>query len=104
MKGVPSALDLITDPQDRQAARLILSQLAMSRPFVAPPGLPAERLKTLRDAFNATAADPLFLAAAKKAGRDISPITGEDIDRLLKDSYALPAAVIKRAIAISTPQ
>jgi tripartite-type tricarboxylate transporter receptor subunit TctC len=103
MKGVPAALDLITDPQDRQAARLILSQLAMSRPFVAPPGLPPERLKTLRDAFSATAADPAFLAAARKARRDISPITGEAIDRLLKESYALPTAVIKRAIDISTP-
>jgi tripartite-type tricarboxylate transporter receptor subunit TctC len=103
MTGVPAALDLITDPQDHQAARLILSQLAMSRPFAAPPGLPAERLKTLRDAFNATAADPAFLAAARKAHRDISPITGEDIDRLLRESYALPAAVIKRAVDISTP-
>ena len=75
----------------------------MSRPFAAPPGLPPERLRLLRDAFNATAADPLFLAAAKKARRDISPITGEDIDRLLQESYALPAAVVRRAIEISTP-
>jgi tripartite-type tricarboxylate transporter receptor subunit TctC len=102
MTGTPFVLDLIADPQDKQVARLILGNLAMSRPFVAPPGLPSDRLKTLRDAFNATAADPAFLAAAKKAGRDISPITGEDIDRLLKDSYALPAAVIKRAIDISS--
>jgi tripartite-type tricarboxylate transporter receptor subunit TctC len=103
MKGVPSALDLIRNTNDHQAARLILSQLAMSRPFVAPPGLSAERLKTLRDAFNATAADPGFLAAAGKAHRDISPITGEDIDHLLEESYTLPAAVVQRAVDISTP-
>jgi tripartite-type tricarboxylate transporter receptor subunit TctC len=102
MRDTPFALDLITHPQDKQAARLILANLALSRPFVAPPGLPAERLNTLRDGLAATAADPAFRAAAKKAGRDISPITGTDIDRLLRESYSLPAAVIKRAVELST--
>jgi tripartite-type tricarboxylate transporter receptor subunit TctC len=102
MKGIPSALELIADPQDHRVARLILSNLAMSRPFVAPPGLPDERLRMLRDAFAATAADSAFLAAAKKAKRDISPISGAEIDRLLQASYALPAAVVKRAIDISS--
>lgn len=102
MLGTPFMLDLIADPQDKQAARLILANLAMSRPFVAPPGLPADRLATLRTAFSATAADPGFRAAARKAGRDISPIAGEAIDRLLQESYALPAAVIKRAIDIAS--
>jgi tripartite-type tricarboxylate transporter receptor subunit TctC len=101
MKDAPFVLDLIADAQEKQAARLILASLAMSRPFVAPPGLPPERLSILRQAFSATAQDAAFLAAAKKAGRDISPISGEDIDRLLKDSYSLPPAVIKRAIYIS---
>jgi tripartite-type tricarboxylate transporter receptor subunit TctC len=102
MKGTPFVLDLIVDPRDKQAARLILASLAMSRPFVAPLGLPSDRLNTLREAFQATAADPAFLAAAKKAGRDISPISGSDIEQLLKDSYALPATVIKRAIDVSS--
>ena len=58
----------------------------------------------LRDAFNATAADPLFLAAAKKAGRDISPITGEDIDRLLQGELCTAGRRgPNRAIEISTP-
>ena len=66
MKGTPFVLDLIADPQDKQVARLILGNLAMSRPFVAPPGLPADRLKVLRDAFNATATDPAFLPPPRR--------------------------------------
>jgi tripartite-type tricarboxylate transporter receptor subunit TctC len=102
LAGVPSAFDLVTDPKDRQAVRLILANLAMSRPFAAPPGLPPERLKTLRDALVATAADPLFLAAAKKAGRDINLFRGEQIETLLKESYSLPDAIVRRAAEVSS--
>jgi tripartite-type tricarboxylate transporter receptor subunit TctC len=101
--GIPSALDLATTPQDRQVTQLILANLAMSRPFVAPPGVPPERIKALRDAFDATAKDPAFLAAAQKAGRDISVYTAIEIDALLKESYAVPEAVIQRAADISAP-
>jgi hypothetical protein len=102
LAGVPTAFDLVTDPKDRQAVRLILANLAMSRPFAAPPALPADRLKALRDALAATARDPLFLAAAKKAGREISLFRGEQIEALLKESYALPEAVVRRATEVST--
>src|SRR5262245_46546217 len=80
--GIPSALDLITNVKDRQVMQLILANLGMSRPFVAPPSVPAERLKVLRDAFEATAKDPAFLAAAAKAGREISVFTAREIDAL----------------------
>jgi len=99
--GVPSALDIVTDPQDRQVVRLILANLELSRPFVAPPGLSPERAKALRDAFLATAADPAFLAMAKRAGRDISVFKAAEIDALLKESYALPGEIIRRAGEIS---
>ncbi len=99
--GVPSVLDLVTDPQDRQVVQLILANLALSRPFVAPPGLPPDRAAALRKAFLATAADPIFLAAAQRAQRDISVFTADEIDALLKESYALPAAIVRRAAEIS---
>jgi len=99
--GVPSAFDLITEPRDRQVVRLILANLALSRPFVAPPGLPPERTTALRKAFLATAADPAFLAAAARAKRDISVYTADEIEALLRESYALPADIVRRAGEIS---
>jgi tripartite-type tricarboxylate transporter receptor subunit TctC len=101
---IPSAVDLVTEAKNRQVVRLILANLAMSRPFVAPPGVPAERLKALRDAFEATAKDPAFLAAAEKAHRVISVYKADEIDTLLKESYALPGAIIQRAAEISSPR
>ena len=102
LAGVPSVFDLVKDPKERQVVRLILANLAMSRPFAAPPALPLDRLKALRDAFLATAADPLFLAAAKKAGRDINLFRGEQIETLLKESYSLPDAIVRRATEVSS--
>jgi tripartite-type tricarboxylate transporter receptor subunit TctC len=99
--GIPSALDLVTDPRDRQAVALILANLEMSRPFVAPPDAPADRIKTLRDAFDSTAKDPAFLATAAKAGREISVIGAREIDALLAESYALPKDIIQRAAEVS---
>ena len=102
--GIPSALDIVTDSHDRAVVALILANLAMSRPFVAPPGLPPERAKALRDAFLATSRDPVFLAAARKAAREISVYTASEIDALLKDSYALPDSVVQRATEVSAPR
>jgi tripartite-type tricarboxylate transporter receptor subunit TctC len=102
--GIPSALDLATNLQDRQVTRLILANLAMSRPFVAPPGVLPERMQALRDAFEATTKDPAFLAAAQKAGREISAYTADQIDVLLKESFALPEAIMQRAAEISAPR
>jgi tripartite-type tricarboxylate transporter receptor subunit TctC len=99
--GVPSALDLVTEAKDRQVVQLILANLALSRPFVAPPGLPPERAAALRQALLATAADPAFLAAAKRAKREISVYTADEIDALLKESYALPPDIVRRAGEIS---
>src|SRR5262249_26969602 len=99
--GIPSALDLVTDPKERQVVGLILANLEMSRPFVAPPGLPADRLQALRDAFDATIKDPAFLAASAKAGREISVIGAKEIDALLAESYALPKDIVQRALEIS---
>ena len=99
--GVPSALDVVTDPKDRQVVALVLANLAMSRPFVAPPGVAPERAGALRQAFLATAQDPGFLAVAARAKRDISVFTADEIDALLKASYALPPDIIRRAAEIS---
>src|SRR4029079_9128825 len=99
--GIPSALELVTDPQDRQVVRLILANLDLSRPVVAPPGLPPERTKALRAAFLATAADPAFLATAKRAAREISVFRADEIAAWLKDSYALPPEIVRRASELS---
>lgn len=103
MPDVPYFLGMIKDPADRQVVELIFSNLPMSRPFVAPPDIPAERTEILRTALEATVTDPAFLADAEKAHRVIVLFTGAQIDELLEQAYTMPKDVIDRAAAAVTP-
>ena len=68
----------------------------IGRPFVAPPDLPPERLKMLRDAFNATMKDAEFAADVKRNRFDLEPEDGEHLAALVARIYATPKPVIDR--------
>lgn len=99
MKGVPFIMDLLRDPTDRQVVHVALSQLAMARPFAAPPNVPSERVAALRTAFDAMVKDEKFLADAKQQQLDITPYGGQAIDALLKAMYATPPELVTRVKA-----
>ena len=61
------------------------------RPIVAPPGIPADRLKILREAFLKTMNDPELLAEAKRKNFDITPSTGAELESLAKLVMNQPA-------------
>jgi len=81
---IPTARELVRNDEERQL--LEISELAykFGRPFIAPPGVPADRAKALQDAFIAAHKDPEFLAEAEKLQLDISPITGDEVLRYIK--------------------
>ena len=94
--GVPFALDLARTDAQRQALRFLFSSLGFGRPFVMPPGTPADRVAIIRKAFSDTFADPAFLADATKAGLFINPVPGEEIDALLARIAKMDPALIDR--------
>jgi tripartite-type tricarboxylate transporter receptor subunit TctC len=94
IKGAPFIMDLLKDPSDKQVVRVALAQLAMARPFAAPPRVPQDRVAALRAAFEAMLADPAFRAEAKRQQLDITPYTGAQIDALMKDIYATPPELV----------
>jgi tripartite-type tricarboxylate transporter receptor subunit TctC len=98
---IPLILDLAVTPADRQILELVLTQQVMAWPVVAPPGVPAERIKALRDAFEAAMADPDFLAEAASQKVIINPVSGEKIAALLDRIYAMPKDVLDRVAALS---
>jgi hypothetical protein len=83
-RDAPLITDYARSDKDRSALRLLASTSALSRPLVAPRGLPAERIEILRSAFDMTMKDPGFLEDAKKAGMDIKLISGIKIQSLVK--------------------
>ena len=93
---VPLLMDLAKTDEDRAALKLLSAPPDIGRPVFAPPGVPPERVKALRDAFDATMKDPAFLEAAKREGLDIDPISGEQLQKVVSDILAAPQAVRDR--------
>jgi hypothetical protein len=101
LPGVPSLLDLVQSDVHKQVLELLFARSEMGRPFVLPPGVPAERVAMLRKAFLDTTKDPEFLAEAKKLGFEIDVVSGEDMQKLMQELYSKPKEVYdeaKRAI------
>ncbi len=85
-----------TPDSGRRLATVLLGADDMGRPMFAPPNMPADRLKTLRDAFAKTMQDEQFRAEVKKRGYEFDPVTGEELEKLAKDVTSQPPEVIDR--------
>jgi tripartite-type tricarboxylate transporter receptor subunit TctC len=99
LPGVPSLMDLAQTDSDREALRLLLARQDFSKPFFAPPGIPATRLAILRRAFDETVVDPGFLDAAKTAQLPVDgPMTGQQLADVIAQVSATPPAVVQRIL------
>jgi tripartite-type tricarboxylate transporter receptor subunit TctC len=97
LPDVPLIVDLAKSDEDRQILRLIFARQVMGRPFLAPPGIPAERADALRMAFTATMTDPAFMADAEKSQLEVNPVAGDDLQKLVAEIYRTPPEVAKKA-------
>lgn len=98
MPDVPLILEFTDDADDKKAMEVIFARQVMGRPFVAPPGVPADRVKALRDAFMAVMNDPTYLADAKKQKLETgAAVSGQNVAKLVKGIYNTP----ERAIALA---
>lgn len=100
LPDVPTIYELMethkTPDATRRLAKVLLSSGGFGRPFIGPPGMAAERVKILREAFAKTMNDPELLAAAKKRRWDIDPTSGEELEATAKEVMVQPSEVIER--------
>ena len=94
LKNVPLLLDLAKTDAERAQVELVVSRQVMGRPYVAPPGVPADRVTALRKAFMDAMADPEFKAAADRAKLEINPVSGQDVQTLVERLLKTPADVV----------
>jgi tripartite-type tricarboxylate transporter receptor subunit TctC len=99
---VPLIMDLAATNDDRRVMELVFTQQLMAWPISAPPGVPADRVQALRDAFDAAMEDPEFLAEAARQKLVINPVSGKKIAELLDRVYATPQELLDRVTALST--
>lgn len=95
--GVPQIWDFVKDEETRNIIELIVGEQVFGRPYVTPPGVPADRVALLRSAFAKTLVDEQFLADAKKARLQVIPTSGERVQQLVDKIYKTPEALVKKA-------
>jgi tripartite-type tricarboxylate transporter receptor subunit TctC len=100
IKDVPllnTLMDKYKTPENvRRLAQVILAADQFGRPLVFPPGVPPDRVKIIRDAFNKTINDPALLAEAERRRLDIDPAKGEELDALAKEVMTAPPDIVER--------
>jgi tripartite-type tricarboxylate transporter receptor subunit TctC len=97
LPDVPLITDLADSEDERMAMELIFARQVMGRPYLGPPGMPAERLQALRRAFDATAQDPAFLTDAERMQLEMNPVTGEEIEAVIARIYGASENAIRLA-------
>jgi tripartite-type tricarboxylate transporter receptor subunit TctC len=100
LENVPTIYELMdqykTPDGGKRLARVVLTAASLGRPIVAPPGVPGETVKVLRQAYLNTLKDPELLDDVKKRRWEIAPLSGEELTEMAKDVIDQPAAVIER--------
>jgi tripartite-type tricarboxylate transporter receptor subunit TctC len=96
LPDVPLVMDFVTRDEDRSMWNVFLSMAQVGRPVAAPPDIPEQQLTTLRAAFAATMRDPAFVAEMKRAGRDLSPETGELMHQRLQEVSATSSVILTK--------
>jgi tripartite-type tricarboxylate transporter receptor subunit TctC len=100
LADVPLLIELAKNDMDRQVLTFLSADTAIARALVTTPGTPPERVAALRRAFDATMQDPEFQAEADKMLLDITPMSGEDAQKIADSIVNTPPEVVARAKAL----
>jgi tripartite-type tricarboxylate transporter receptor subunit TctC len=100
LPDVPLLIDLASNDGDRAIFNLLSAPTTIGRPVFTAPGVPPERVKALRDAFDAMIKDPVFLAEAEKEHFDINPVSGVQMQKIVGDIVATPRPIADRLLQI----
>jgi tripartite-type tricarboxylate transporter receptor subunit TctC len=100
LKDIPlfnELMDKYKTPENvRRLVKVVVAADEFGRPIVFPPGVPADRVKIIREAFNKTINDPALLAEAERRRLDIDPSKGEELDALAKEVMTAPPDIVER--------
>ncbi len=104
LPDVPLIGEFTPEGEARQTIELMAMSLVPGRPFIAPPGVPRDRIEVLRGALMATLRDPAFLAEATRRQMEIDAVGGEEVENLMKTAWAMPPGVVRRVARYMNPE
>jgi tripartite-type tricarboxylate transporter receptor subunit TctC len=103
LPDVPTALEVTRNDEIRQMLRFFGVKFKATYPFVLPQDVPAERVAALQSAFDATMRDPAFAADMEKSSIPLRPVSGPEVQRLIRETYAAPEKMLERLREAVTP-
>jgi tripartite-type tricarboxylate transporter receptor subunit TctC len=96
LADVPTARELVTDPEDRALLEFAEIPFFMALPYAAPPNIPADRAKILRDAFMKVARDKTFQEELAKSGIIADPVDSDAVMAVIAKGAQTPMKVRER--------
>ena len=104
LPDVPLLLDQPVAPEDKPVLEFMSKAVMVGRPIGTTPGVPADRVTTLRRAFDATLKDPEFIAEAAAQNAEIDYMSGEQLAKIIDDLIGAPPSVHERVKAVLRPK
>jgi len=102
LPDVPTVVELARNEEERAILSAIMNATEVGTAFFTTPGVPADRVSALRRAFDASMKDPELLADAQRINVGVSPLAGEDLQRLVVEVSRLPPALLDKVRAAYT--
>ncbi|HET7679597.1 MAG TPA: hypothetical protein VFK79_05620 [Xanthobacteraceae bacterium] len=97
LENVPLLINLVSDAEIKKVLEILAAPEEMGRPFFMPAGTPKEYVAMMRKAFDATLKDPDFLAEAEKARLEVDPLTGAQMEAIIRKAYETPKPLVEQA-------
>ena len=102
LPDVPTAVELARNDEERKILNAIMAASEIGTAFFTTPEVPADRVTALRRAFDATMKDPDFLSESQKLQVGLSPMTGEDLQKLVASVRDVPPDLLEKVRAAYT--
>src|SRR5215471_2106841 len=102
LPDIPTVVELARNDEERAILSAVMNATEVGTAFFTTPGVPADRLAALRRAFDATMKDPELLADAQRINVGVSPLSGEELQRLVAEVSELPPALLDKVRAAYT--
>lgn len=100
LPDVPTMTEFGTTEEDKQILGLFGSSADIGRSLIAPPGVPAERLAILREAFTTMVNDPEFQAVMAERNLELGAMSGEELQERVETTMDLPDPVVARVVEV----
>lgn len=104
LPNVPTAFEFAKTDESRQLLEIAANGGRLLRNYGMSPGTPKNLLETVRNGFTATMKDPEFMAAAEKAGLEVDPLTGEEVEKLVYDLFKTPPPIVEKLKSVLAPK